>query len=408
MIGLLIASIRRAQRRPLRTILTILEMGIGALAVTLAITLIQGRYEATVKPEVFRVVAGYQELNNSVTFPLFTSEDLGSIRKLVPDVVDLEIEKKLNQQAILEADGIRYKVVSASFVGASYLNVNPIELITGSFFVASDFSATSKPIVVAQSIAKTLFGTIDVLGKKISMGEAIYDGTVSNLISYQIIGIFKDPPSDLISNPPYIYAPLNSSISGGNKSSEIIARAKPGQLQQAEIQLLNAVLQTYKAQATVNGHRDAVYITTSQNQFGSQQAGLDPQVVLFSAFGIIILIVCSIGIFSITLVDVAERTREIGMRRALGATRGHIILEFLFDASLLAGFGAIIGVSLAIPMLPWIQNATGPFLFSKGLSFSPFLAFEVIILVLCVGVLLGLYPAILASRLRPIEALRES
>jgi putative ABC transport system permease protein len=413
MIGALIAAWGRAGRRPLRTILTILEVAIGALAVTMVLNLIQGRRAAITKPDVFRVVAGFQEPNSSTSYPLFDPKDLDKLRKLVPDVIALEVEKQLGQNTILEVEGMRYKVVSASFVGGSYLQVNPVELVAGSFFTKSDLTGTSKPLVIAESIAKTLFGTSNVVGKQIGMSETIFSPetlkkSISKPIAHSVVGVFKDPQNDLGMGAPYLFAPFNSSTQFGDKASVIVARAKPGQLKLAQDQLLKAVLQTYKERTTINGRKNAVYTTTGQNPFEPDLSGFDPQVILFSAFGIIILIVCSIGIFSITLVDIAERTREIGMRRALGATRGHIVLAFLFDAGLLAGVGALIGVLLAVPLLPWIQSATGPFLFAKGLSFSMLVALEVIALVMVVGVLLGLYPAVLASRLRPIEALRES
>ena len=107
------------------------------------------------------------------------------------------------------------------------------------------------------------------------------------------------------------------------------------------------------------------------------------------------------------IVDVIERTRELSMRRVLGATRTRVMLELMLDGLLLSGLGATLGVIAAAFVFPALQSASGPFVFTRGLTFEPLLALGVLGVVVMVVTLLSSYPALLASRLKPIEALRE-
>lgn len=257
-------------------------------------------------------------------------------------------------------------------------------------------------MVIAQSVAKQVFQEESPLGKtvQVALGYTL-PGLSPTFETYRVIGIFRDPTDGRFGGN-YVYWPLKNSFGFDGMPIALNIKAKPGSSKIAQAQALDAVRQVYKDNSTFNQFKKAVYATTSSNYVGDGPIA-DPQALLFSGFAIIMLITCSIGIFSIQLVDITERTKEIGMRRALGATRSVIVLESLASAFVLAGLGAVIGVLIAAPLLPIIKNATGPFLFSKGLEFSPIVALEVVGIVLVVGVLLGFYPALLASRLKRLK-----
>lgn len=146
---------------------------------------------------------------------------------------------------------------------------------------------------------------------------------------------------------------------------------------------------------------DDFELTTRQDILGAQQAAARTFSSLLAAMAIVSLVVGGIGIMNVMLVSVTERTREIGVRMAVGARQGDIVWQFLLEAVLISAFGGILGISIGILSVPVAAN------FNQGVALldpqSIPLAFGVALLT---GLVFGLYPALRAARLDPIEALR--
>jgi putative ABC transport system permease protein len=409
MLTALLAALRRMLRRPMRSALTVLEVALGALAVTLALNLVQGRQLAALPPDVFHLIAGSRSQGGSLmSYPLFKTDDLPKLRDLIPDAESVEMYWQAWDSRI-EYNGKRYKMLGTARATPGYVSVTPLEMLKGAFFSSKDLKNGNPPVVISESVAKRVFGETNPVGKTLSVLTGFQEpgSPLAPFEPYRIVGVFRDPPNTGQFDGAYLLMSFRPNVGAeyeGTMSLNI--KAKPGKLQTAQSQALATVRKFYKDDFQFKNNNETVYVTTSSSP-NQDAPGLDPQTLLFSAFAIIMLITCSIGIFSIQLVDITERTKEIGMRRALGATRSIIVLESLASAFVLAGLGAVIGVLIAAPLLPVIKNATGPFLFSAGLEFSPIVALEVVAIVLVVGVMLGFYPALLASRLKPVEALRE-
>ncbi len=404
MLTLIRATFKRMLRRPLRSALTVLAVALGSLAVTLALTLLQARNLATLPSDVFYVIAGEVSSANAIAYQLFSSDDLGKYKPLIPDAEAVEGYAQAFP-AYLERGGQRFKVFSSAAVNPAYFNINPPRLIRGSFFTEADLQRGTVPLLIAESVAKAVFGQGEAVGQIVQFTSGFSPAPYA---PRQVVGVFQDPlVTETASTQTYVYEPFpRVSSRFSDPPVTLIVKAKLGLRSSARGQALEATRKLFQSDDLFREFKGAVYTTTSTTSF-FEDPRFDPQALLFTGFAIIMLIASLVGVFSIQLVDIAERTREIGMRRALGATRSAIVIEVLAYALVISVLGTISGTVLTAAVLPILQQSTGAFLFAKGLTFSPVVAAQVIALMLFVSIALGLYPAALASRLKPMDALRE-
>jgi putative ABC transport system permease protein len=288
---------------------------------------------------------------------------------------------------------VKGKGISFSGVDPSYREIRSVKLVAGRFV------EDTGEVVLAPSTAVDLLRTAP--GKPgEAVGQTLEIGRPDSLKEYKVIGVSKNEPTGF--GPPspatsYMITRDALDISGAGTVGQIIASAKSAEAVGAAEEAVTAELR--KAHG---GAKDFSVMT--QKQLLSTFTQVTDQLKVFLA-GIagISLLVGGIGIMNIMLVSVAERTREIGVRKALGATDSDVLLQFLFEAVLLAALGGLTGVALGITsseLLPrfltdlpqavvgWAQVA---------------LAFGVSTLV---GVVFGSLPAYRSARLAPVEALR--
>jgi putative ABC transport system permease protein len=279
--------------------------------------------------------------------------------------------------------------------------VRDYQIAEGSFFTQDDVTSQHRVVVLGSTVVTNLFGSTDPVGQTIKI----------NRQSFRVIGVFAAKGgSGLGSQDNVVVAPITAVwayLSGGRGKniSQIVASASsPTSVTQAETELTTILLQRHQ----ISDPAQADFQLQSQQDILNQATSISTALTLvLGAIAGISLVVGGIGIMNIMLVTVTERTREIGIRKAIGARWRDVLMQFLIEAMVLSGLGGALGIALGTllaveaPHIPAIATSSFP---PPVVSVpSVLLAFGVSV---GIGLFFGIYPANRAARLHPIEALR--
>jgi putative ABC transport system permease protein len=307
---------------------------------------------------------------------------LGHVHSVIPEV-----------NTSLTVSGTSTSETSITVLGTTpdYFTVGTNKIGSGAAFTDADVTTSAKVAVIGQTLASELFPTGSALGQQISV-----DGT-----SFSVVGILSQQSSVGFSDPnSVVIAPISrvqdsftgygavSSLTVEATNSDAVTAAQ-GELEIMLNQLLGVTDTANEPYTIVNQSSLLATAATSAASF----------TVLLGAVAAISLLVGGIGVTNVMLVTVTERTREIGIRKALGATRGAILGQFLAEAATLTLLGGVLGVIAALIGAQFPLNGTQPVI----LAFSIPLALGVSV---AIGIFFGVYPAARAAAMRPIQALR--
>ncbi|CAN5878404.1 sporulation-delaying-protein transporter subunit SkiZ [soil metagenome] len=404
--------LRRLRRKPLRTVLTLLQVALGALAMTLALSAYLDAYarQHRGQAERFDLIAGYRDEDGSnSTYGVMDAQGAAELAKLAPDVDKVALYAE-EWQPTVEKDGRLYQFQQGAYVDNVYFELNDVEPTRGSLFTDQEAAAQDAVAIVSDKAVAILFPDMDPLEQTLKLvPNEDFGGSAAAPVTYRIIGTFADNPM-IAEDRSAIYFPLWTYGDSRGGGATLNVMAATGRGDEARAQTLSAARQVFgpKLQGwEVEDGKDFYIREPGERSFGPNPALLDPTIVMFSLFGIVALIVGSIGIFSIMVVDAVERKRDIGIVRALGATRGSVVRAMTLEAALLAGLGGLVGAALAALVIPLLARQVGNNLFwSVNLYWRPLAALLVVAVTLALGTVLGIFPALRAARTQIVQALK--
>ncbi len=284
-------------------------------------------------------------------------------------------------------------------VGPAYLTVRNFEMDHGRFFTDIEVERMARVAVLGSTTAEKLFGKDEPVGETIKVKG----------VNYQVVGILKAKGDQGWSNPDdQALIPVTTAMKqvlGVEKLREIDVLTE--ELEGGNAAVVEGITQLLRRRHRLAADAENDFNIADQAEMISMATSFGTTMsVLLGSLGGISLLVGGIGIMNIMLVTVAERTREIGLRKAIGARERDILNQFLFESVLVSGCGGVIGVvmgvgvALLIPLLAQMS----------GVEFKTLIELNSILIALgvsvAVGVFFGYYPAMRAARLDPVEALR--
>jgi putative ABC transport system permease protein len=394
-------ALRGLRAHRLRSVLTMLGIIIGVAAVILLVAIgngVQSSVNAKVQPlaDLITIVPSTGNVPGGGPPKDLIDDDVTALHKQVTDAV--AVIPAVTGQALAETDTTQFR---STVIGSTedWLGVSNRDLQAGSFFDASQVHATARVVVIGPTVATTLFGDA-----KAGLGRTVR----VNHQEFKIIGVMQ-PVGEPGDND--VVMPLNTArrfvFGGGDKLNQIIVQASDTSVVlAAENEVIRTLSDRHRIQDPAQRDFEVQSLRSRLDTFNQILRLL----TLFTAsVAAISLFVGGIGVLNIMLVSVTERTREIGIRKAIGATRRAILQQFLIESVVLAGLGGVIGVGVGVGLS--VLGATiAPAFGSTVGTFAPAVSIPSVVLSFAISLLIGLvaggYPANRAARLRPVEALR--
>ncbi|MDR7522756.1 MAG: ABC transporter permease [Armatimonadota bacterium] len=392
-------ALRAIAGTPLRSILTALGVIIGVGAVIAMIAIGQGARRATTEQvqalgsNLLTVFAGTAQAGGIARgdpVQTLTADDAEAIRRQVPQVTGVSAELNRQAQVVYRSENVVTRVVG---VTPEYQRVRNFRPIRGEFITDDHMRTRARVALLGQTVAQRLFGEADPIGQPIKIRG----------ITFAVIGVMEPKgATSFFDRDDLVLVPLATAqrrLFGVRHVGSIqVQVASEEEMPAAQEAVADLLRRRHRLEA---GREDDFTIRSQADILQVFSGVAQTMTVLLGSIAAVSLVVGGIGIMNIMLVSVTERTREIGIRMAVGARRRDILLQFLVESVALSVSGGLLGIAIGVAATRLISQIAG---WATLISVpAVLLAFAFAV---AVGVFFGLYPAQRAARLDPIEALR--
>ncbi|KRF65360.1 ABC transporter permease [Bacillus sp. Soil768D1] len=378
-------AIRSIKTNKVRAFLTMLGIIIGVASVIVLVSIGQGSSQS-VQEEINSLGTNLLTVSVSDTDSVELTDDtieqfkdLSGISEVAPVVTGRVYAK----------NGETSTQVSMTGTTSSYISVRDLELSQGRFLTDMETELRSKVVVLGSDTADTLFGNQKAVDQNVLIGG----------VSYRVIGVLKSVGTSMgSSGDDVIIAPITTAKRATSSTTigTVYLKAENENIVERAM---------YQVQGTMTtlfpGQSDNYSVSNQEDLMDTMSSVSDTFTLMLGGIASISLLVGGIGIMNIMLVSVSERTKEIGIRKAIGANRKSILLQFLIEAVVLSCLGGLLGVGIGLGIAKLVSVVS-----SLTISYSWSVTMMAFLFSIFIGVVFGVFPANKASKLNPIQALR--
>ncbi len=424
----------QVKKRPLRAILTVLQVTLGIATIAVIFNIVFGLWDGIKATEenmggnVYMLQVGQQSTSSDgrsthtyMRGDTFTIESIQELQERV-DTIEYVSPMDYGYDRLINVKEIFYRVRRIAYIGPDFLKVVNMDITRGSFFTKGDYEQGANVCVISTITANMLFGDKDPVGENVQLYSSWYgaSGELPAPTEYTIIGVFDPGPLKIGFGQLTDYQMLlPNSVRGSNYTTDgitvvggytstvgdisvgsVLIRIKPRQFGPTQAALSSIVRAEY------GDDMDAILspMDSSIQEFSKIMVYLSG---IMGGFGLLIVVISSIGILSTMMVNTLERTRQIGIEKALGASRGLITLKLNIEAVLMSFTGGLLGLVVAYIVTEYIGELISVLPISLERGLHPMAIFMSLFVAIVSGWLFGLIPAIQGSKLSPTEALRQ-
>lgn len=396
----------------LRSLLTMFGIGWGILSIMLMVAAGEGlrvgqiAAQRTLGKDILIVIPGRTSLQAGGARAgrriVLHASDVETIRRDCPDV-DL-ITPELGRSGILVKSAHNSGSFRVTGAWPLFQEIRSLTLSRGRFWDIGDEQQRLRVAVLGHEVYQQLFGSRNAVGETLQVGD----------FPYQIVGVLEKKEQDSNYDGPdnqKVFVPLAAVMRDfpspppgvpGMVDRLLVTPASVGRHETSEAQIRRALA---RLRSFDPADKDAVFVWDTIKSAKVFQTVTDSMQWFMGTVGVITLVLGGIGVVNIMLVSITERTREIGLRKALGATRKAIMVQFFSEALLLTLVSGSLGMGAGY-LLCWTVNRIPMPQFFAGLIVTPEAGLFAALVLALVGVASGLYPAKVAAEMTPIEALR--